>query len=186
MTGSCPILAVLDGCRTSIIMIAIETSVATDEIIDTRRLRLRRMQEDDRSSLADMGWLDAERMMIRSVRTPWPWGFLAVTLNESGEFCGICGLLRQQLDHGDEVELAYHLRPRYHGRGIATEAARGVMEYAFENLGLRRIVSLIRPDNLPSRRVAVKNGLSHEQDVVFHGDVHGMHVILKQDREAIR
>jgi RimJ/RimL family protein N-acetyltransferase len=167
-------------------MIAIGTSVDTDEIIDTRRLRLRRMHEDDRSSLADMGWLDAERVMIRSVRTPWPWGFLAVTLNGSGEFCGICGLLKQQLDHGDEVELAYHLRPRYHGRGIATEAARGVMEYAFANLDLRRIVSLIRPDNLPSRRVAEKNGLCHERDVVFHGDVHGMHVILKQDWEIIR
>jgi RimJ/RimL family protein N-acetyltransferase len=167
-------------------MTATETSVGTDEIIDTRRLRLRPMHEDDRSSLADMGWLDARRVMIRSVRTPWPWGFLAVTLNESGEFCGICGLLRQQLEHGEEVELAYHLRPRYHGRGIATEAARGLMDYAFENLDLRRIVSLIRPDNLPSRRVAEKNGLRYERDVVFHGEVHGMHVILDKDREAIR
>ena len=60
------------------------------------------------------------------------------------------------------------------------------MEYAFANLDLRRIVSLIRPDNLPSRRVAEKNGLCHERDVVFHGDVHGMHVILKQDWEIIR
>ena len=160
--------------------------MGTDEIIETRRLRLRRMQEDDRSSLADMDWLDAERVMSRSVRTPWPWGFLAVTLRESGDFSGICGLLRQRLDHGEEVELAYHLRPRYHGRGIATEAARGVMEYAFESLDLSRIVSLIRPDNLPSRRVAGKNGLCHERDVVFHGEVHGMHVILKQDWEAIR
>jgi hypothetical protein len=34
--------------------------------------------------------------------------------------------------------------------------------------------------------VAEKNGLCHERDVVFHGDVHGMHVILKQDWEIIR
>ena len=55
----------------------------------------------------------------------------------------------------------------YYGRGLATEAARGVMDYASGDLGLVRIVSFIEPDNRASARVAEKNGLVFERDALF-------------------
>lgn len=158
--------------------------MAEDWIIETPRLGLRRLRGADRPLVAEMDWLNTERVMSRSTGAVWPFGFLAVVLKEVGGFCGICGLLRQDLEHGVEIEVGYHLLPRFHGMGIATEAARGMMDYAFRQLRRRRIVSLIRHDNLPSLRVAEKNGLQHERDVLFRGAVHGMHVIRRDLRET--
>jgi RimJ/RimL family protein N-acetyltransferase len=156
--------------------------MSNGRIIETSRLLMRRLTETDRGPVAELEWLDTDRILERSLGTAWPYGFLAVILKESGEFCGICGLLKQHLAHGAEIEVAYHFLPCYRGRGFATEAAGGVMDYAFEQLRHHRLVSLIRPDNLPSRRVAERNGLRHERDLMFHGVMHGMHVILKHQR----
>jgi ribosomal-protein-alanine N-acetyltransferase len=155
--------------------------LGSDWIIETDRLGLRRIVPEDAGAIAGLDWLDTDRVMRRSCRSKGPYGFLAVVLKNSGELCGICGLLVQELDHGRETEVGYHLLREFHGRGIATEAARGVIEHAFDALGHDRIVSLIRPDNLASRRVASKNGLTRERDVMFRGSTHGMHVIHRND-----
>ncbi len=146
-------------------------------IIQTPRLAMRRLREADRDSVAAMDWLDTGRVMDRSVGGGWPYGFLAVTERPDLRLVGICGLLEQRLDHGTEIEVGYHLVRSCHGRGIATEAARAVMAYAFDRAGHSRVVSLIRPDNIASLRVAGKNGLRYERDVMFRGLIHGMHVI---------
>ncbi len=150
--------------------------MSADSIIEKQRLALRGLCQADTTAVADLDWLDTNRVMQRSVGGRWPCGFLGVT-DRSGFFLGICGLLEQELDHGIEIEVGYHLSRPYQGRGIATEAARGVMRYAFDQAGFGRVVSLIRPDNVASRRVAWKNGLRHESDVMFRGSIHGMHVI---------
>lgn len=93
--------------------------------------------------------------------------FLATVLRDSGEFAGICGLLAQVLEGQPESEVGYHLIEDFRGRGIASEAARSVMEYAFHVVGVHRIVSLIEPSNLASIRVAEKNGLRYERDALF-------------------
>jgi len=67
---------------------------------------------------------------------------------------GDCGLVIQEVDGIEELEVGYHFNRKYWGRGFATEAARACMDYAFERLGRRRVISMIRPDNAPSRRVA--------------------------------
>jgi len=150
--------------------------MTSELVIETPRLALRRLEKADRAAVAGLDWIDTDRVMRRSVGGGWPYGFLAIT-DGSGAFLGICGLLEQDLDHGTEVEVGYHLLRSCHGRGVATEAARGVLDYAFDQAGHRRVVSLIRPDNGASRRVAEKNGLRHERDVMFRGSIHGMHVI---------
>ena len=156
--------------------------MSNGRIIETPRLLMRRLNEADRGPVAELEWLDTDRLLERSLGAAWPYGFLAVILKETGGFCGICGLLKQQLAHGAEIEVAYHFLPCCRGLGFATEAAGGVMDYAFGQLRHRRLVSLIRPDNLPSRRVAERNGLRHERDLMFQGVTHGMHVILKHHR----
>ena len=51
-------------------------------------------------------------------------------------------------------------------RGLATEAAAAVRDYAFGELGLSRVISLIRPGNAASQRVAEKIGMTREKKIV--------------------
>ena len=97
----------------------------------------------------------------------WP-----LFLKPGHKFCGYCGLVRLEIDGTKEIEVSYAL-PRYaQGRGIATEAARACMNYAFTTLREGRIISLIRPENLPSRRVAERNGMAVEKETEFVGLPH--------------
>ena len=94
---------------------------------------------------------------------------LAVIFRENSELIGYCGFLHQDVDGTKQIEIAYRLHPDYWGRGLATEAAQGVRDHAFRDLKLPRVISLIHPDNLPSRRVAEKNGMRVEKKTVFRG-----------------
>ena len=71
---------------------------------------------------------------------------------------GDCGL--QPLEHrGPEVELGYDFHPGVWGRGIATEAVLAVMRQAFGPLRIERVVAVVKPDHVASRRVLEKAGL---------------------------
>jgi RimJ/RimL family protein N-acetyltransferase len=52
---------------------------------------------------------------------------------------------------------------RFWGQGLGTEAARGIRDYAFEQLGLTRLICLIDEDNQASTRVAKKIGMAFEK-----------------------
>src|SRR5205807_7864742 len=82
---------------------------------------------------------------------------------------GFCGLVSQSVEGVEEVEVGYMLDKAYWGRGLATEAARASRDYGFERLGLRRLISLINPENAASLRVAEKNGMRYERDAEFNG-----------------
>jgi [ribosomal protein S5]-alanine N-acetyltransferase len=114
---------------------------------------------------------DAERFVERQIASleQRSYSLLAVIHKQDDRFIGYCGLLHQQLQWGDEVEVGYMLDKAYWGRGLATEAARACMEDAFQRLGLRRLISLIHPENRASLRVAEKNGLRYERDTPFRG-----------------
>ena len=95
-------------------------------------------------------------------------GFFAVTLKDNGELIGCGGVIMQPTDQGIEPEIGYQIRRDHQGLGYATEMARGCMQYAFEKMKADHIISLIRPDNQPSRRVAEKNGLGIDREMMFH------------------
>ena len=78
---------------------------------------------------------------------------------ESGEPLGRVGLYRQHVNGVDEFEIGYMVHKPFWRRGLATEAALAVREYAFAERKLARVVSLIRPENLPSQGVARKLGM---------------------------
>lgn len=77
---------------------------------------------------------------------------------------GRCGLIAWDLDGAKEVEVGYMIAKPQWGLGYATEAARGIRDYAFERLGFDRLISLVQPANVASRRVAMKNRMRHERD----------------------
>jgi ribosomal-protein-alanine N-acetyltransferase len=86
-------------------------------------------------------------------------GFWLLVDRESGEPLGRVGLVRQPVNGIDEFEISYMLHRPFWRRGLATEAALAVRAYAFTERKLPRVVSLIRPENVPSQGVARKLGM---------------------------
>ena len=82
---------------------------------------------------------------------------------------GYCGFFPQIVDDIEELEIGYRLDPAYWNRGLANEAARAVRDYAFNELRLLRVISLIHPENVASRRVAEKNGMTPEKETTVRG-----------------
>ena len=106
-------------------------------------------------------------------------------LNDSNTLIGDCGPVWQTIDGPPELEIGYHIHRAYQNRGYATEAARAVRDYAFTTLAcdhvISHVISMIRPENLPSRRVAEKNGLSLSREVFWRG-YH--HCVYRLDRKS--
>ena len=86
-------------------------------------------------------------------------GLWAVFLKEGGSFIGQCGLTMQEYGGERVVEVGYLFARAYWHRGYATEAARACRDYAFAELGVNEVFSLIRTTNEASKRVAVRNGM---------------------------
>ena len=91
----------------------------------------------------------------------------ATVEKSTGLLIGRCGLLPQNLQGAEVVELAYLIDRARWGRGLATEAASAIRDHAFGRLGLGRVVSIIHRDNLSSRRVAEKLGMRPERMIQF-------------------
>lgn len=81
-----------------------------------------------------------------------------------GGFVGDCGLTWQNVNGRPELEVGYHVRLELQGRGYATEAALACLKYAREVLGTTKLVAIIHPDNVASRRVAEAIGMRHLED----------------------
>ena len=80
----------------------------------------------------------------------------------------------------------YHLLTEFRGHGIAMEASRTLLGYAFLESRHERIVSLMRPDKTASQRVALKNGLLHGRDVEFRDMIHGVYTIDRRQYRVCR
>jgi ribosomal-protein-alanine N-acetyltransferase len=93
----------------------------------------------------------------------------AVVLKSNGTLLGYCGFYHHDVDVIADVEIGYRLHPAYWNRGLITEAARAVRDHAFRDWKLDRVISLIHYDNVASRRVAEKNGMRFEKEIVFRG-----------------
>jgi [ribosomal protein S5]-alanine N-acetyltransferase len=95
------------------------------------------------------------------------YGLLALRDKTTNALVGQCGLLTQEIDGRDELEIGYHVLPKFWGRGYATEAAQMFKEFAFTNALRRSLISIIHVDNLRSQRVAEKNGMRRTVQTTF-------------------
>jgi len=147
-----------------------------DIITQTDRLTLRVPSMDDADVLASY-WSDPETMKYigkdgsgwtreqvvvrieRAIRFCAEHGmtFWTVVENETGTVIGQGGLVPIDFN-GPEIELGYRLGRAHWGKGYATEISRASAAYAFETLGLDRLIAVSDPENLASRRVLVKAG----------------------------
>ena len=85
----------------------------------------------------------------------------------AGRFVGRVGLFHPE--DWDEPELNWMIAPIMRKQGLASEAARAVLDHAFGTLGLPSVISLIRPGNEASRKVAMKLGAVPAETVAFLG-----------------
>ena len=85
----------------------------------------------------------------------------AVTLKDTGELIGNCGV-RRTAPGAPEADLGYELAPAQWGKGYATEAARAVLAFGFAALGVHRIEAECVADNTGSARVLEKLGMRLE------------------------
>ena len=89
----------------------------------------------------------------------------AVIWHEDGEpgdkMIGTCGFTRFDYSN-NSAEIGYVINPEFRGRGIAGEAARRVIRFGFEDLGLNRIEARYMDGNIASRKVMEKLGMKYE------------------------
>lgn len=86
-------------------------------------------------------------------------GMNALIEKSSGKLVGHAGLLVQEVDGVNELEIAYSLLPEFWNKGFAIEAAHKCKLFGFENNFAESLISIISESNLPSQKVATKNGM---------------------------
>jgi RimJ/RimL family protein N-acetyltransferase len=144
-------------------------------VLETDRLALRELSLADLDFVAEMladpevmrfypkrysreesaGWI--ERQLERYLRDGH--GLWLVVERETDEPVGQVGLTVQQVDGVAEPEVGYLVHRPFWRRGFAAEAAAATRDHAFRELDLPRVISLIRPENLPSQGVARRIGM---------------------------
>ncbi len=162
-------------------------------VLETERLVLRHMEQEDADALAAVlsdpvamqyyphafsreevaQWI--ERWMASYDANAY--GLYAIVLRKTGKVIGDCGHALQDVDGKREIEIGYHVRRNLWGQGYATEAARACVAYGFETLCAPRLISLIRPENFPSRRVAEKAGMNIVGETVRKDILHFVYAI---------
>lgn len=157
-----------------------------DTTLDTARLSIRSMTLEDVDALlhifadpkvmASFGEppFDRERMLgwvNRNLahQSEHGYGLFSVILKSSDLLIGDCGLELMDVEGERLAELGYDFRSDYWNQGYATEAAQAVRDFAFQTLGLPRLISLIRVGNQASKRVAEKVGMHLQSEFTRHG-----------------
>jgi len=92
--------------------------------------------------------------------------YWVMELLETGEFVGVCGL-RPYRPAEESIELGFHLRPTFWGRGLATEAARAVIAYTFATYAPKKLAAGHHPENLNSKKVMEKLGFAYSHHEPF-------------------
>jgi RimJ/RimL family protein N-acetyltransferase len=107
-------------------------------------------------------------------------GLWATIEKSSNRFIGRCGLLPWEIDGVMEVEIAYMIDKSRWREGFGSEAANGLVEYAFSELRLPKVIALIDPEHEASIRTAKNAGLSFEKEVWMDGVLSAVYSLLKK------
>jgi RimJ/RimL family protein N-acetyltransferase len=153
--------------------------------LETERLILRPYREDDLEDLHAMfsdpehmrwypstfeveetrGWIDRRFQEYREDG----FGLWIVEDRTTGEFLGTTGPAVRIVDEVPHVEIGWHTKPGRKGEGIAPEAGLAARDWAFENLEVDHLISIVRPENVGSNRVAQKIGMHVDHETDYKG-----------------
>jgi ribosomal-protein-alanine N-acetyltransferase len=157
-------------------------------IIQTPRLILRKLQDDDLDELcllyadSDIRRFFPDGVLSRAQTKEeldwyldggWPehpeLGLWATIYRPTGRLIGRCGLIPWTIDSQQEIEVAYLISKEFWGQGLGAEAAGALVRHAFVRLQLIRLIALIDRANFASIRTAEKVGFSFEREVEVEG-----------------
>ncbi|MCA8942817.1 MAG: GNAT family N-acetyltransferase [Planctomycetes bacterium] len=154
-------------------------------ILETERLILRALRQDDLDAyasfvadpevtrfLGDGRTLDRAQSWRQIAMFLGHWelrgfGMWGVELRSTGEFVGRVGLHEPEGWPGTEV--GWLIGPPHQGNGYATESGRAAIEFAWRELGRSHLLSLIRPENVASIRVAERLGARFDRRIEMGG-----------------
>lgn len=153
--------------------------------LQTDRIHLRQYTKQDLDDLAEM-FADEETMRYyprpktKDECASWiEWnlklyeehgfGLWVMESRKTGDFLGDCGLTPQTVEGVTDIEVGWHTRRACWNQGLATEAALACRDLGFATFGLTRLISIIDPENIASRRVAEKIGM-HPERTAVHDD----------------
>lgn len=145
-------------------------------ILETERLAVREMNASDFPALCRIlqdeacmyayegafsggevrEWMERQLARYRM----WGFGLWAVVPRDGGEMIGQCGLTMQPWKGEEVLEIGYLFQRRFWHQGYALESARACRQYAFDTLGAEEVCSIIRDTNIPSQKVALRNGMT--------------------------
>ena len=149
-------------------------------ILETSRLILRTWQASDFESMLEINQdpqvmeffpslqdFEMTQNLIHKINAHYErhgFTFYAVETKDSKDFIGMIGLavVGFEAHFTPAIEIGWRLSSSHWGKGLATEGAQAVLEYAFEVLGLSEIVSFTALYNEKSRRVMEKIGMSYD------------------------
>lgn len=154
--------------------------------LETPRLHLRMMEMSD---LEDLLKIFADPVVMASFQSPpfgkeqmerwiqrnlthqdkYGYGLFSVILKSNQQLIGDCGLEQMEVEGEMAAELGYDFRSDTWNQGYATEAASAVRDFAFTELSLPSLISLIRVGNQASRRVSEKIGMQLVEEFVTNG-----------------
>jgi RimJ/RimL family protein N-acetyltransferase len=152
-------------------------------ILETQHLKLREFSQDDLTDLAAMV-ADEEQMRFyprpktRDEASAWisrnlvlykeyGFGFWFIESLPASGFLGYCGIRPLALQGTSEIEIGWHIKKTFWKRGIATEAAMAARDVAFRRFAIARLVAIIHPDHIASRRVAENIGMRDEKTAIL-------------------
>ena len=160
--------------------------------IVTDRLLLRKMTVEDAEEIQSYrslpevnrymyhGYLSVDEWRDRITKT---WGkvdlaadddvmALGIAERGSGEIIGDAVLFLRSVEHRGG-EIGYALNPRFHGRGYAAEAARALLAFGFDEVGMHRVIGRLDARNGPSARVLERLGMRREAHFVSNEYIKG-------------
>jgi len=106
-------------------------------------------------------------------------GQFGVFDKRSEKLIGYCGL--QYLDNTNEVEIYYGFFKDFWGKGLATEAAKAVLRFGFEQVELEKIVAVTHPENTASQKVLLKLSFKQKENTVFYGVEAAYFAMMRED-----
>lgn len=104
----------------------------------------------------------------------------------SDEIVGQCGLLIQTVESEKRLEIGYSILPKHRNKGFASEAAKLCKDQAFQNGWSDHLISLVHADNISSERVAIKNGMQLEKQIIDDGSPMNIFSIHRSDWKSLK
>lgn len=118
---------------------------------------------DQKGTQAFLEWIYSHYLMDKE------YGLKVIVRKADNVPIGHAGIVPQHVNGKDELEIGYWISKDYWGNGYASESAKTLLHRGVNQLGVKRFISLIQPGNLASQKVALKNGMQLEKEVILSG-----------------